>query len=83
MGTLREFGMIDQKITNDNQHNVSAGEHDAKTELKRVSRKFKYHQIILDEIVSRDCYDQVGRPKKTHVPAKKAYQIKASIISFF
>ena len=40
-------------------------EQDAKKELKRVSSKFQYHQIILDEIVSRDCYDQVGRPKKT------------------
>ena len=58
-------------------------EQDARTELKRISCKFKYHQIILDEIVSRDCYDQVGRPKKTDVPTKKAYQIKASIISLF
>lgn len=58
-------------------------EHDAKKELKRVSSKFKYHQIILNEIISRDCYDQAGRPKKTDVPTKKIYQITAVIVSLF
>lgn len=58
-------------------------EHDARKELDRVSSKFKYHQIILDKIVACDCYDQVGRPKKTDEPVKKIYQITANVVSLF
>lgn len=58
-------------------------ESDAKKELDRASSKFKYHQIILDKIVAHDCYDQVGRPKKTDAPARKIYQITATIAALF
>lgn len=58
-------------------------EHDAKKELDKVSSKFKYHQIILENVSSYDCYEQVGRPKKTDTPTKTIYQIKATIASLF
>lgn len=58
-------------------------EHDAKKELGRVSCKFKYHEMILDKVASYDCYEQVGRPKKTDTPTKTIYQIEARVASLF
>lgn len=57
--------------------------HDAKKELDKVSSKFKYHKIILEKISSYDCYESVGRPKKTDSPTKTIYQIEATIVSLF
>lgn len=37
----------------------------------------------MDEIVLRDCYDQVGRPKKTDLPIRKIYQVTTVIVSLF
>lgn len=58
-------------------------EHDAKKELDKVSSKFKYHQIILKKILAYDCYEQVGRPKKTDTPTKTIYQVEAVMVSLF
>ena len=58
-------------------------EHDAKKELDKVSSKFKYHQIILDGVSRYDCYEQVGRPKKTDLPTRTIYQIEATIVTLF
>lgn len=58
-------------------------EHDAKIELNKVSSKFKFHQIVLDNVSAYDCYEQAGRPKKTDLPIKTIYQIEATIVSLF
>ena len=58
-------------------------EHDAKKELKKVSSKFKYHQLILKKVLPYARYEQVGRPKKTDIPKKIIYQIDATIVSLF
>ena len=58
-------------------------EQDAKKELDKVSSKFKYHQIILERISPHNCYEQIGRPKKTASPTKKVYQVEATIVSLF
>ena len=58
-------------------------EHDAKKELDKVSSKFKYHQIILEKISPYDCYESVGRPKKTDSPTKTVYQTEGTIVSLF
>ena len=56
-------------------------EHDGINALNQLSSKFKYHEIILDEVISSKRYDGRGRPKKTDVSAKTIYQITGQITS--
>lgn len=65
------------------RNKVFSCELDAKKELSEVSSKFKYHEIMLDKMISRDCYGQTGRPKKTDEPVKTIYQITAMIASLY
>lgn len=58
-------------------------EHDAIDALTQMSSKFKYHQIILDTIISHDRYAETGRPKKETQPIKTIYQVTATIASLF
>lgn len=60
-----------------------ACEIDAKKALEKVASRFKYHQVMLENVEPKACYKQAGRPKKTAVPEETVYQITAKITSLF
>ena len=58
-------------------------ENDAKSALEKLSSKLKYHEIIVDQIISQDCYADKGRPKKTDKPIKTIFYVTGFITSLF
>jgi transposase len=53
---------------------------DAEQSLEDLSKNFKYHDVILDQIICHDRYDGKGRPKKDEHPSTQVYQILAKIV---